>query len=132
MRARPPAVGGLIVALGGNDVLRGLPPEAARTNLDGILRAAADRGLPVLLVGITAPGNFGPDYKTAFESIYPDLAGEYGTLLYPDFLAAISGDTDRALASWMQPDGIHPNAEGVARIVAAMGPSVLELVQATQ
>lgn len=124
-----PEVDALIVALGGNDVLRGIAPETSRANLEGILAAADERGLPVLLVGVSAPGNYGQDYKTAFESIYPDLSSAFGTLLYPDFLEAISGDTERALAEWMQPDGLHPNAAGVARIVEAMGPSVLELVE---
>ncbi len=120
-------VDGLIVALGGNDVLRGIAPGEARANLSGILSAAAERELPVLLVGIDAPGNYGPDYEAAFEAIYPELAEEYGALLYPNFLAAISGDTQQALAEWMQGDGIHPNAAGVARIVEAMGPSVSAL-----
>lgn len=121
-------VDALIVALGGNDVLRGLPPEAARDNLNGILEAADSRGIPVLLVGITAPPNYGPDYKAAFEAIYPDLSEIYGTLLYPDFLAPLLADRERALREWMQPDGIHPNAAGVALIVEAMGPSVLDLI----
>ena len=56
----------------------------------------------MLLIGISAPGNYGPEYKAAFEAIYPDLAMEYGALLYPDFLDAITGDTERALAEWMQ------------------------------
>ena len=121
-------VDALIVALGGNDVLRGIAPGVARENLDGILAAAGDRGLPVLLVGISVPGNYGPDYQAEFSAIYPDLAKAYGALLYPDFLAALGEDRDRALAEWMQGDGIHPNATGVARIVEAMGPSVLELL----
>lgn len=121
-------VDALIVALGGNDVLRGIAPGVARANLDGILATAADRDLPVLLVGITAPGNYGPEYKAEFEAIYPELAAKYGAVLYPDFLAAISGDTNRALAEWMQGDGIHPNAAGVTRIVEAMGPSILQLL----
>ncbi|MEM0949289.1 MAG: arylesterase [Pseudomonadota bacterium] len=125
-------VDGLIVALGGNDVLRGIAPEEARSNLDGILKAAADQDLPVLLVGISAPGNYGPEYKTSFEAIYPRLASEHGALLYPDFLAAISSDTARALAEWMQADSIHPNGTGVARIVEAIGPRVLKLIEAAE
>jgi acyl-CoA thioesterase-1 len=67
-------VDALIVALGGNDLLRGLPPEVSRANLDGILAEAEARGLPVLLIGLQAPGNYGPDYKAAFDAMYPDLA----------------------------------------------------------
>jgi acyl-CoA thioesterase-1 len=128
-----PEVDALIVALGGNDVLRGLPPEAARANLDGILAAAAARDLPVLLVGITAPANFGPDYKTAFEAIYPDLAAQYGALHVQSFLAPIEAAADRGAArrAYMQPDGLHPNAQGVALIVAKMGPAVLALIDRT-
>ena len=125
-------VDALIVALGGNDVLRGIPPDEARSNLSGILSAAAERDVPVLLVGVSAPGNYGPDYKAAFEAIYPDLAEEYGALLYPDFLSGITDDTERALAEWMQSDGLHPNAAGVARIVDGIGPIVMELEEALQ
>lgn len=125
-----PEVDALIVALGGNDVLRGIDPAVSRRNLDGILAVAQARDLPVLLVGIDAPGNYGADYEAEFDAIYPDLARRYDTLLYPDFLAAISGQADRAaaLSDLMQADGIHPSAEGVTRIVGDMGPSVLKLV----
>jgi acyl-CoA thioesterase I len=124
-------VDALIVALGGNDVLRGIPPATARANLDGIMSAAAARDLPVLLVGIEVPGNYGPDYQAEFAAIWPGLAAEYGALHAESFLAPIldGGDRDSALRRYMQPDGIHPNAEGVARIVAALGPQVLELAE---
>ncbi len=125
-----PDVDALIVALGGNDLLRGIDPAVARANLRGILEAAAARELPVLLVGMTAPGNYGADYKAAFDAIYPELSAEFGTLFHPDFLGALAALEDRtaAMRSYMQPDGIHPNAAGVARIVEDMGPSVLALV----
>ncbi len=124
-----PDVDALIVALGGNDLLRGLDPALSRQNLDGILKAAAGRGIPVLLVGMEAPGNFGPDYKAAFDAIYPELAAQYGTVFYKGFLDALTSLPDRqaAFAAYMQADGLHPNREGVALIVAAMGPSVQEL-----
>jgi len=125
-----PDVDALIVTLGGNDMLRGLDPTEARANLAGILDAAAAREVPVLLIAMVAPGNYGPDYKTAFDAAYPDLAAEYGAVLHPNFLRALSADTDlgTALSRYMQPDGIHPNAEGVALIVEDVGPSVLELL----
>jgi acyl-CoA thioesterase I len=121
----------LIVALGGNDVLRGIDPEAARANLDGILARADAEAIPVLLVGISVPANYGPDYQQAFSAIYPVLAQRYDALLYPDFLSALTEDRDRetALRDYMQADGIHPNAAGVGRIVEAIGPAVLELIE---
>ncbi|MDV4169419.1 arylesterase [Rhodovulum sp. FJ3] len=124
-------VDALIVALGGNDVLRGIPPETARANLTGILDRAAARDLPVLLIGITVPANYGPDYQTAFTAIYPDLAADYDALLYPNFLAALTTDTDldTAFKTLMQSDGIHPNAAGVAKIVNDLGPHVLTLIE---
>jgi len=126
-----PDVDAMIVALGGNDLLRGIDPGVARANLDGILRAAAEKEVPVLLVGMSAPGNYGPDYKAAFDVMYPELAEEYGVLHYPAFLDALASQEDRqgAVARYMQPDGLHPNAEGVGLIVEAVGPSVLELVE---
>ena len=123
-------VDAMIVALGGNDMLRGIDPAVSRANLAGILDAARDRDVPVLLIGISAPGNYGPSYKAAFDAIYPDLAAAYGTLLHQDFLSAIAGraDLQGAMRLYMQPDGIHPNARGVDLIVAAIGPGVLELI----
>ena len=77
-----------------------------------------------------APGNYGPDYKATFDAIYPDLATRHGALLSGDFLAPILSRADRAAAlrDLMQPDGIHPNAQGVALIVEAIGPVVLDLL----
>lgn len=126
-----PEVEGLIVTLGGNDMLRGLPPAEARANLEAILAGAEARGIPVLLVGLPGPSNYGPDYKAEFDAIYPNLAAEHDALLYPDIFAplteATAGDP-AALSAFMQADGIHPNPEGVGRIVEGMGPSVLALV----
>jgi len=127
-----PDVDALIVALGGNDLLRGLPPEASRANLEGILQAARDAGVPVLLVGMEAPGNYGPEFKAAFDAMYPELAAQYGALYTESFLAPLSdaaaADSRGALAAYMQSDGIHPNAAGVALIVAALGPEVEKLI----
>ena len=124
-----PDVDAMIVALGGNDFLRGIDPAVSRANLDGILQAAQAAGVPVLLVGLQASGNYGPEYKAAFDAMYPDLAAQYGDELFPSFFQGLLGD-DIAVArtTYMQQDGIHPNADGVARIVAAIGPSVLALI----
>ncbi len=127
-----PEVEGMIVALGGNDLLRGLDPDQARGNLDGILTAADARRIPVLLIGAPAPGNFGSDYKARFDAIYPELAEQHDALLMPDFFAGIrQGATNIDLAdlrAYFQPDGIHPNAEGVKMIVSQIGPDVLKLI----
>lgn len=125
-----PETDALIVTLGGNDMLRGLAPAEARSNLEEILKRANARGLPVLLVGLAAPGNYGPEYKTEFDAIYPELAATYGAELEPNLLAPLtSGQTDRAaLSRYLQSDGLHPNSQGVAVIVEALGPRVEALV----
>lgn len=126
-------VDGMIVALGGNDLLRGIDPAVSRANLRGILEIAEGRDLPVLLVGLKATGNYGPDYKAAFDAMYPDLAAEYGTLYAENFLAPLAEGGDPASARrFLQSDGIHPNPEGVARIVEALGPRIIDLAQAAR
>lgn len=125
-----PDVDAMIVNLGGNDLLRGIDPAVSRANLDGILRAAQDAGVEVLLVGLDAPSNYGPDYEAAFEGMYSDLAQVYGLELYADYFAPLNdgADLDAARALYMQGDGIHPNAVGVGEIVEGIGPAVLDLI----
>lgn len=123
-----PDVDAMIVALGGNDLLRGIDPAVSKANLDGILAAADAAGVDVLLVGMRAPGNYGPDYKTAFDAMYGELARDWDVALREDFLGALRDRPD-ALSGYVQPDGIHPNAKGVAVIVEAIGPDVLDLVE---
>lgn len=129
-----PEVDAMIVTLGGNDMLRGIDPASSRENMRGILEAARDAGVGVLLVGMEAPTNYGPEYKAAFDAMYPDLAGEFGVALYPSFFRSLLGEGDLAGAreAYLQADGIHPNAEGVARIVADLGPAVLALVESVR
>jgi acyl-CoA thioesterase-1 len=124
-----PEVDAMIVTLGGNDLLRGLDPAEARGNLRAILESARSRDVEVLLVGMKAPGNYGADYKSAFDSIYPDLAQEFGTLYFENFFAGLGQEDPAQARRYFQPDGIHPNATGVERIVEALGPSVVDLVQ---
>ena len=121
----------LIVALGGNDLLRGIDPAASRANLQRILAAAAAAGVPVLLAGLPAPGNYGPDFQRDFEAMYSELAAEYGAIHYPDFLGPIGEKASQglSLADLMQDDRIHPNAEGVRQIVDAIGPEVETLLE---
>jgi acyl-CoA thioesterase-1 len=120
----------MIVALGGNDLLRGIDPDVSRANLDQILARATGQGVDVLLVPMEAPGNYGPDYRDRFDAIFPDLSARYGVPLGPSFLAPIVKDIEDAAAvrALMQSDGLHPSAEGVARIVEALGPHVLKLL----
>jgi acyl-CoA thioesterase-1 len=124
-----PEVAAVIVNLGGNDMLRGIDPAEARGNLDAILAKAKARNLPVLLVSLRAPGNYGADYKTAFDAMYGDLATKYGTLLADNyFLPIIDQNTKLLDPALMQADGIHPNAAGVTKILAKIGPKVRELL----
>ncbi len=116
----------MIVALGGNDLLRGIDPEATRANLAAILARVQERGVPAFLIGMPAPANFGPDFQQSFAALFPELAAEFGVPLYPDLLAPITkrllvGEDVSAL---LQADQIHPNASGVAEIVAVLGPAV--------
>jgi acyl-CoA thioesterase-1 len=127
-----PEVDAMIVALGGNDLLRGIDPAVSRGNLEAILQVAQAKGVEVLLVGLKAPGNYGADYKTSFDAIYPDLSEAYGAILAPDFFAGLGGGDPAALQEWFQADGIHPNAKGVARIVDGLGPQVRALVEAAR
>ncbi|SNY47269.1 acyl-CoA thioesterase-1 [Pseudooceanicola antarcticus] len=121
-------VDAVIVVLGGNDLLRGLDPGDTRENIGGILEEIRARGLPVLLAGMQAPGNYGAAYKEAFDGLYPALAEANGARLFPSFMAPLMGDPEApdlaAARALLQPDGVHPNAEGVARIVEAMLPQV--------
>jgi acyl-CoA thioesterase I len=128
-----PEADALIVTLGGNDLLRGLDPAGSKGNLEGILKEALAQKLPVLLVAMKAPGNFGPEYKAAFDGMYGALAAQYGAVLADDFFEGLRGagadPADPAsMAAYMQADGIHPNPEGVKLIVEALGPKVEELL----
>ena len=125
-----PDVDALIVTLGGNDLLRGIDPATSRANLQTILQTASDKSLPVLLIGMKAPSNYGPEYKAAFDEIYPVLSATFETLLADSFFDALTANGQDPLAAqpYLQPDGIHPNAEGVTKIVANLGPQVRDLL----
>lgn len=117
----------VIVELGGNDALQGLPPEATKAALTEILEKLQEKNLPVLLAGMEAPRNLGKEYVTAFGAIYPDLAARYDVELYPFFLEGAA-----LKAEFMQKDGIHPNGKGVAVIVDKILPQVEALLVASQ
>ncbi len=125
-------VDAMILTLGGNDLLRGLDPAVTRANLDVIIQAAQARDVEVLLVGLLAFRNLGTDYKAAFDGLYPDLAQERGVQFFPYFFSGLGNGTPAEMQPYFQRDGIHPSAEGVAKIVEALGPAVQELVASTK
>jgi len=106
-----------VVALGGNDMLRAIPPMETKQNLESIIEQIQSKDIRVILAGMIARPNYGPDYAETFNQIYPDLADRYGISLYPFLLDGVA-----AVPAMNQPDGIHPNAEGVERIVSTLGP----------
>jgi acyl-CoA thioesterase-1 len=113
----------VIVELGANDALRGLPPTETRKNLDAIVARLTGRGQTVLVAGMLAPRNLGESYAKAFDPIFAEVAKVHGALFYPFFLDGVALD-----AKLVQPDGLHPTAEGVEVIVARILPSVRELL----
>lgn len=121
--ALPENADAVIIELGGNDALQGIPPEGTKAALEKIIVAVQARGLPILLAGQEAPRNMGKDYVEAFSAIFRDLAERYDVVFYPFFLEGAALN-----AELMQPDGIHPNAKGVARIVENILPKVEELL----
>lgn len=121
-------VDAVIVQLGANDFLRGLDPGQARSNLSAIMQEVSAKGLAALIVALPAPSNYGAAYKEAFDAIYPDLAAAHGALLVPDMFAPLRALGLERMGEVMQPDGLHPNANGVALIVEALGPQVLALI----
>lgn len=125
-----PETKAVVVALGGNDLLRGLPPQDVRANLDAILAEITGRDLPVLLLGLPAPTNYGVDWAAQFNAIFPDLATKYDVLMDPNQLAPLAAlsPSERNAQELMQDDGIHPSAKGVALEVEHLGPLVKALL----
>jgi acyl-CoA thioesterase I len=121
--AVPDGVDAAIVELGANDALRGQPPEQAKKSLDAIIGRLRERGIEVLLAGIPAPRNWGEAYTKAFDPMFAELAQKHGTLLYPFFLDGVALKPELSL-----PDGLHPNAKGVAIIANRIEPKVMELL----
>lgn len=111
----------VILGLGGNDALRQIPSAQTRAEMTAMMEELKRRNIPVLLTGMRAPPNLGPDYAAAFERIWPDLASQYGAGLYPFILDGVI--TDPKL---MQRDGIHPTAAGVDRMAAAIAPLAIK------
>jgi acyl-CoA thioesterase-1 len=115
----PDGTDGVILELGANDMLRGLDPALARKNLETIVERLKSRNIPMMLAGMYASRNLGPDYVQKFDSIYPDIAKKHDLVLYPFFLDGVAGERSLNL-----PDGLHPTAKGVETIVERILPSV--------
>ena len=113
----------VILELGANDALRGIEPAVTRKALDEMLQRLKQRSIPVLLCGMYSPPNMGDEFVQAYRDMYPALAKRYGAILYPFFLDRVAGKPELN-----QPDGLHPTAKGVDRIVEDILPKVEELI----
>lgn len=115
----PDGTDGVIVELGANDMLRGLDPAVTRQAIETIVERLKARNIPVMLAGMYASRNLGPEYIAKFDTIYSDIAKKHDLVLYPFFLDGVAGDRSLNL-----PDGLHPTAKGVETIVERILPSV--------
>ncbi len=111
----------VIIELGGNDLLRGLSPDQTRANIAAMIEEAQRRDIPVLLMGMRAPPNYGPEFQQDFDALYSDLASEFGTALIPFWLESIYQDS-----TLFQSDRIHPTEIGIEVLVAATVEDVVE------
>ena len=114
----------VVLELGANDMLRGLPPEQTRRNLDTMLKRLTDRGIAVVLAGMMAAPNLGPAYGTSYNAIFPDLAKKYNVPLVPFFLDGVVG-----VSGLQIDDGIHPNPKGVDVMVQRSLPVIERAVR---
>ncbi|MEO1221251.1 MAG: arylesterase [Pseudomonadota bacterium] len=110
-----------LLELGGNDLLRGLSPEQTRENFDAMLTTLSDAQIPVLIMGMRSPPNYGPEYTAEFDAIYPDMAEKYGTGLIGFWLEDIYQRPELFLS-----DRIHPTSEGVEVLVSSTIDEVTE------
>ena len=124
LKARPDVV---VIALGGNDGLRGVDVEATEANLSEAIVLAKDSGARVLLAGMKLPPNYGPEYTEAFEALFPALAERHGVALLPFLLEGVAADPELNL-----PDGIHPNADGAAIVAGNVYEALLPLLPASE
>lgn len=117
----------VILELGANDMLRGISPDITQKNLDEMLTRLKQRKIAVLLAGMRAAPNLGPDYQKAFDAIFPGLAEKYGATLYPFFLDGVAGQPALQLE-----DGMHPNPQGVDQMVERILPTVEKAIASAQ
>ncbi|NKK75009.1 arylesterase [Rhizobium leguminosarum bv. viciae] len=120
----PDGTDGVILELGANDALRGIPPEESEKNLDKMITRLKERGIAVLLAGIIAPPNMGADYAARFNPIYQKLSEKHGLPLYAFFLDGVALEAGLKLD-----DGMHPNARGIDVMVEKMEPAVTNFVE---
>ncbi len=113
----------VLVALGGNDALRGTDPAETERNLDAIIGKLKAEGAAVMLFGMAAPRNYGPEYTKAFDGLYPRLAEKHKVTLYPFLLDGVAMERDLN-----QADGIHPNIKGVDALVSRIAPALLKAI----
>ena len=111
----------MVLALGANDMLRGLDPSTTRANLEAIIAKAEAAKVTIVMAGMLAPPNLGADYKSAFDAIYPELAKAHNLIFMPFLLQDVAQVSDLN-----QADGMHPNGKGVAIIVRNMLPYLTE------
>lgn len=116
---------GVIVQLGGNDMLRGIRPAATRANIETIVSRLKERGVAVLLTGMLASPSMGEDFEREFNAVYPAVAQTQDVMFYPFFLDGVAAEPALNL-----PDGIHPNEAGIDMIVSRILPAVKDLVAA--
>lgn len=117
----------VIIELGGNDALRAIDPKSTKANLDAILTKLQQQHRAILLTGMLAPPNLGDEYAARFNPIFPALAKQHDVAFYPFFLDGVAGNP-----SLVQPDGIHPTAQGVAIIVQRILPALHEAIDAAR
>jgi acyl-CoA thioesterase-1 len=114
----------VILELGANDALRGIPPEITRENIETMIKRLQERGIDVILAGMMAPPNLGDEYAKAFNAIFPDLAEKYDVSFYPFFLDGVIMDSAKVLA-----DGMHPNAQGTSAMAERFAPLMEEYLK---
>lgn len=119
----PDGTDGVILELGANDALRGIPPEQTEKNLETMIERLKERKIPIFLAGMLAPPNMGPDYAEKFNPIYKRLADKYQLALYPFFLDGLAAHADLQLD-----DGMHPNPKGVDVMIEHILPAVIKFV----
>ena len=119
----PDGTDGVILELGANDALRGIPPEQTEKNLETMIERLKERKIPIFLAGMLAPPNMGPDYAEKFNPIYKRLADKYQLALYPFFLDGVAAQAGLQLS-----DGMHPNPKGVDVMVERILPAVIKFV----
>lgn len=120
----PDGTDAVILGLGANDALRGLPADITRENIDKMVARLKERKIGVILMGMLAPPNMGADYEASFNPIYPEIADKYQVHRYPFFLDGVAGVQSLNIS-----DGIHPNPMGIAVLVEKTLPSVEDLLK---